>query len=428
MPREAAAHGSIRGDKKTGFRGTITIDGQRRFARGAKKSVVQAKLDAYLEAAATEKARLELDEFKAQTWGAAFEGWIASGAHTVTTVQGHKKLVNGLLSKSDWWPKPIAETTTAEINEWVNTLTNKRGEIASMNTKNMVLSISKKTAAFALRTGAFGISTNPTLAVEVVRRGLPAHIESMSRAESDAVISAAARDSARSAARWSLALHYGLRPAEALALRLSDIDVEPEWIRVTVQGTLVRVAGNKFTETLWVHQKGTKTRAGTRVIPVPRDSTAGAHLLTHLDKLASARAAAPLRADQVAYLQAQRSGLRQTIAEGLAGTVIEDRPLTLPTDWVFPHPDHLYMPHPHDSDRALWQRTCKDAGFAVAPSRYVARHTAATHMLNSGVDDIAVSEIMGHTDVNFTRTRYADSLEDRTKRLTANLYRNPAEQ
>ncbi len=44
-------------------------------------------------------------------------------------------------------------------------------------------------------------------------------------------------------------------------------------------------------------------------------------------------------------------------------------------------------------------------------------------MLDAGADDVAVSEIMGHTDSNFTRTRYADALAERTKRLTAQLYK-----
>lgn len=86
------------------------------------------------------------------------------------------------------------------------------------------------------------------------------------------------------------------------------------------------------------------------------------------------------------------------------------------------------MPHPHDSDRALWKRICVTAGLETAPTRYTARHTAATHMLDAGADDVAVSEIMGHTDSNFARTRSADALAKRTKRLTSQLYRQSTEE
>lgn len=422
MPRESAAHGSIKGDKKSGFRGTITINGQRRFARGATKSEVQKKLNAYLEQAAADRVAAELGELEASTWSAAFEGWIASGSHTVTTIQGHRKLVDGVLSRAPWWAKPIAATTTAEINKWMNDLRTKRGKVAALNTKNMALSIARNSAAYALRTGTFGITANPTADVKITRKGVAEHIESLTRSETDAAISAAADDSLRAAARWALALHYGLRPAEVLALTLRDVAVSADWIEVTVRATLVRVAGNAFTETLWVRQDATKTRAGKRVIPIPRDSEAGRFLLDHLDRLIADRTADPLSAAMVAYVEAQRDGLRRTIAAGLAGTA-DDKPLSIPTDWVFPHPDHRYMPHPHDSDRALWKRICVAAGLETAPTRYTARHTAATHMLDAGADDVAVSEIMGHTDSNFTRTRYADALAERTKRLTAQLYR-----
>lgn len=204
MPRESAAHGSIKGDKKSGFRGTITIDGQRRFARGATKSEVQKKLDSYLEQAAVDKVAAELGELEASTWSAAFEGWIASGSHTVTTIQGHRKLVSGVLSKAPWWAKPIA-TTTAEINKWVNDLATKHGKIAALNTRNMALSIARNSAAFALRTGTFGITSNPTTDVKITRKGVAEHIESLTRGETDAAISAAADDShcvPRHGGRW----------------------------------------------------------------------------------------------------------------------------------------------------------------------------------------------------------------------------------
>lgn len=305
MPRESAAHGSIKGTKAEGFRGAITIDGQRRFARGATKSEVQKKLDSYLESAAADRVAAELGELQASTWSAAFEGWIASGSHTVTTIQGHRKLVSGVLSKAPWWAKPIATTTTAEINKWVNDLRTKRDKITTLNTKNMALSIARNSAAFALRTGTFGITANPTADVKITRKGVAEHIESLTRSETDAAISAAADDSLRAAARWALALHYGLRPAEVLALTLRDVAVSADWIEVTVRATLVRVAGNPFTETLWVRQDATKTRAGKRVIPIPRASEAGRFLLDHLDRLIADRAAGPLTASMVAYVEAQ---------------------------------------------------------------------------------------------------------------------------
>lgn len=435
MPRESSAHGSIKGDKKSGFRGSITIDGKRLHARGVTKGEVQNKLDAHVKAAAeakeaaerTEAAALETAEraaAAARTWDAAFEGWITSSSHTVTTVQGHRKLVTGILSKSPWWWKTIADTTTAEITIWVNALTTKRGTMAKLNTKNMLLSIARNSAAYALGTGTFGLETNPTTAVKIVRRGVSQHIESMTRPEVEKVLRAAGEHSPRAAARWAIALHYGLRPAEVLGLTLDDVTVTPEWIELNIRATLVRLAGNAFTETLWVRQDAPKTRAGRRVIPIPRDSEAGSLLLTHLTALVEYRAANPLSSDQLAYVAALREGLDRSVEAGLAGTDT-DKKLTLATDWLFPHPAHHYIAHSHDSDRALWKRIGTAAGLDLVPTRYTARHTAATHMLDAGADDVAVSEIMGHTDSDFTRNRYADALAERKKRLAASLYQHP---
>ena len=62
---------------------------------------------------------------------------------------------------------------------------------------------------------------------------------------------------------------------------------------------------------------------------------------------------------------------------------------------------------------------CKKAGIEGLRFHDL-RHTAATRMIENGANIVAVSRILGHTDVNITM-RYAhpeDTLKDAVKNLT----------
>lgn len=416
MPREASRHGVILGNKKDGFRGSIVVDGTRKYVRGQTRGAVQERLSALVEKAAADKLLVERAAYAEQGWQIAFDGWMASSSLAVTTIQSHKKLVSGILAKSDWWSKAILDTTTAEIDAWVDGLRNRHGEAAAWNTKNMVVSIAKNTAAYALRTGRFGMTANPVADVAVVRRNVTEHVSSLSRSQVRSILEAARELSPHAAARWSLALHLGLRPAECLGLVLDDVERTPTHLIVTVQATLVRVQANQFTETLWVRQAATKTKAGRRRIPIPTTSVPGMLLNAHLHELARQRAEHEAGDTTAAddYLHELRVALAKSVKAGLAGTDAE-KPLSIPADWLFPHPDAVDRPRPQDSDRAEWKRLCTAAEISPLPTRYAARHTAATHLMDQpGVDPLAVADILGHASLEFSRARYADGLDQRT--------------
>lgn len=159
---------------------------------------------------------------------------------------------------------------------------------------------------------------------------------------------------------YHLALTTGIRPGEERALRWSDIDMERR--TVTIQRTATR-----DTEGRHVISETTKT-GKKRTVPIPDET--------------------------VAALKAWRPVLA---AKQLRTEFWRD------LDLVFPSRNGNLAPPQSWDKRHV--RSCEEAG-VTAISPHGTRHTAATLMIEAGIDVKTVSSILGHASVAFTMNVY----------------------
>lgn len=160
-----------------------------------------------------------------------------------------------------------------------------------------------------------------------------------------------------------LMLCMGLRPAEVCGMPWSDVDLTsqpPGSVRVATTRTIVEGQ---------VVEKGTKTAAGTRVLPLPAVASDALREF-------SARQASECLAAGPAYNR--------------GGHVLVDE---------------LGRPFKTDQLRRWLYKLMAEAGVRkVRP--YDARHACLTYLATSGIPDVVVSAWAGHTDVSFTKRRY----------------------
>jgi integrase len=153
--------------------------------------------------------------------------------------------------------------------------------------------------------------------------------------------------------RWLLALRLGRRQGECLALTLEDFDL--------VQGVVrINKTLNRLPELGFVF-RSTKREASCREIPLDKETF------------------------EVARLVAESSSQRDTST--LVFTSASGGPVDAKSDYL------------------AWQTLLKSA--KVEPKKlHSARHTAATMMVQFGVDIKSVQELLGHSSPSFTMATY----------------------
>lgn len=189
----------------------------------------------------------------------------------------------------------------------------------------------------------------------------PARLDPLTAEEAQKVLRAAKGD--RLEALAYVVLFLGLRRGEALRLRWEDVDAKAGTLRVIKA----------------------KTEAGIRTIPMP--VAVESALRAHARRQKVERMAAPVWADD---------GL---VFASTIGTLIDG--------------DNAYK---------WWQRLCIKAG--IGPRRFHAtRHTAATLMLNNGVELPVIRDTLGHSSIAITADIYA-KVEPDTLRTAATVMDN----
>ena len=208
-------------------------------------------------------------------------------------------------------------------------------------------------------------------------------IEPMRLDEARRLLEAAREHSPMAYARWALALRWGPRQGEALGLRWSDVDLATG--RVSIRQAVQRQQGHGL---VFVTPK---SRAGKRSFVVDEDTRAALALWRR--EQTQIRLASPLWADH-----------------DLVFTTAEGGPID-----------------PRNEARQ-WSRLLDRAGlrhFRI----HDARHTAATYLLESGVNERVLMEILGHSQISLTMNTYAHvtrgSLTDAARRVSA-LYDSDA--
>ena len=202
----------------------------------------------------------------------------------------------------------------------------------------------------------------------------------MSLDEAKRVLEAARVHGPMAYARWALALRWGPRQGEALGLRWSDVDLKSG--TVSIRQAVQRQKGKGL---VFVTPK---SRAGRRSFVID-DDTRNA-LVTWRRAQAEIRLASDRWAEHDLIFATREGG---PLERGNGGR--------------------------------QWKKLLADAG--VGSFRvHDARHTAATYLLECGVSERALMEILGHSQIGLTMNTYAHvtdrSLSDAAVRVSV-LYR-----
>ena len=244
--------------------------------------------------------------------------------------------------------------------------------------------------------------------------------ESLSRDESRAVLDVARRH--RNGARWYLGLAIGPRQGETLGLRWPDLDLDAEV--VTIQWQLQRLTWRHGCDD--PHACGGRPRRHNpkglhRFDPCPKDCTrhkgkrgcpppcprdCDGHASTCPDKqeggLVITRPKGWRRRPHPRIV-ALPPGVAQMLREHREAQKAEQREAGnrwKGNDYVFCHRDG--RPIDPRVDWAEWKDILREAG--VPPARvHVMRHSAATALLDFGVDLSIIQEVLGHADARTTR-------------------------
>lgn len=164
---------------------------------------------------------------------------------------------------------------------------------------------------------------------------------------------------------WAVLLiaHTGLRRGEALALRWDDVDLDHETPTIRVRGTLARTRGQLVVTT-------PKTAQSLRTIPLAPDAVDA------------------LRRQRAAQMRDRLRAANVWTDSGHVFATEEGKPVD---------PRNLYR---------VVQVAAKAAGLEHV-GVHALRHTAATLMLEGGVNIKAVSSLLGHSSVAITGDVYA---------------------
>jgi integrase len=170
---------------------------------------------------------------------------------------------------------------------------------------------------------------------------------------------------------YSVVIALGLRPAEAIGLRWSDVDLVER--RLAVRQTIQRIRANPEAprgqrSRLYIDE--TKTDAGTRLIDLPESLVA--RLRLHKALQAQERLAAGKDWHDL--------GL---VFSTPLGTPLEERRVV-----------------------RIFKEALAAASLPQSVRLYDCRHTAASLLYAQGVPELQISAILGHTDPAFTRRTY----------------------
>jgi integrase len=194
--------------------------------------------------------------------------------------------------------------------------------------------------------------------------------DTLTPAEADAVIAAAAKD--RLGALATLLLTLGLRKGEALALRWTHVELDDPSPSITITATLSRVTGKGLVV------GSTKTAGSEGSIPLVEPA-----------------------------LSAMRQHRKRQGKERLAAAAWAD------ADIVFASPIGTWT-DPRNALRA-WHEWTQQAGLGKR-RMHASRHTCATVMLASGVPLEVVSAVLRHSSIRMTADSYARVSADAKRR------------
>ncbi|AMM31679.1 hypothetical protein SA2016_0994 [Sinomonas atrocyanea] len=386
-----------------GWKGYVTVDGQRKYfwaktrreADLKRRHLVEHPEDVRNERAAQQEAvephppTRNVAVFGSSTVGAIVSGWIdhklkvERGRHKPKTSRGYSDHLRIHVNHPEYGIGDLdADEVTAEGLE----------DFFTALREEALLGASARRGIHSLLNSAFNFALERRMvrANPVPRYLRPAphdgEIVEIDPAQVEQLLLHFAFDSTYEA-RWLLALFVGLRPGEALAIQVEDIDWNKGLLRV--------------------YQQLQQDSGSGGLILVPVKSRTSKRTLVLPDFVLEA-----LKARRAALIEQQR-------AAGEAwnpwrGTGEQAPQFLFVQDNGQPIRPRL--------DYAIWKRLLEVAGVvregvrdgvpvleAVPVSRYACRHHAATWLLGIGNDVALVSRYLGHSDVGFTMRTYVSS-------------------
>lgn len=375
MSRRAKGEGTI-SQTETGWRARIVINGREHTRRAPTKAAAREALDELRQ-----HARYGVEP-STMTVGEWLEHWLTNIAElSHDTARGYRAYLRNYLLPA-LGSIPLSRLRSEDIERlyasmrdgtYARPITLKNGRVReprplSSSTIRQAHAILSRALRVALQRKH--ITWSPADAVEPPKTTRK-KVQSLQPADAQAIRQAARGTTYE--ARWALALALGLRPAEALGLAWDAL----EGSRLTISRQLTYTpAGLALVDYV-------KTDEALRTLTVP------APILDMLEAWRRQQLLWQLDADWQHWTSPGR----------------EATPLMM---WTMPDGSPLKPRH----DAELWYRLCDAAG-VPRQRRYVARHTAASTLLDMGVSLSVVSEILGHTDESFTRRQYVDIFDAR---------------
>lgn len=378
MSRAANGSGSVYKTTQ-GWRGSIMLNGRRRYASGANKTEVSEKLRAL--------KRQSDDGFIQKGRSPKLLAWIThwldataplpdlsestrAKRHSLKTDESYRAIIR--LYLPEWLGSiTLSKLTPDHLEDAYSDLAGKK---LTQSTIYRLHAIIRASLSLAVKRGHVPLN----VAQNVISPPQPTASKKMSaysRADQQAIRAVLA--GSRSAARWEIALALGPRPGEVLGLEWSHIDFQARTIRIVQQIQTVKK------ELLLVPY--TKSTASSRLIPMPE----------FIAKLLLAH-----RAEQL-------------LERGAAGDKWEDwSPDGAPHAFVFTSALRPGRPITPSGDATQWKRIQERAGLP-AKSPYHARHTAASEMIAAGIELTVIAEIMGHANTKILQDVYAHAIEER---------------
>lgn len=370
MARNLKGEGSVykSGD---GWRGYITVHGERRHFRATTKTGAHAKRDALI---ALRDAGLNVNaKYSVEAW---LEHWLTTGLSWSPRYRDTQTYIVRAVLSPALGTVPLTELRPEHVEQWIDGLLNpKERGVRPLAASSVRRYHSTLHGALKVAERRGHIIRNAAALVELPKVG-KAETTSYSVADTRAILEAARGD--RMEARWLLALMLGVRPSETLGLTWDTIDLRGG--RVTIK-----------------QQMRAKKGGGFELQPFPK-SHAGYRTLR-----------APARVTEALREHRERQLLER-----------------LDSDWKGWDHDLVFAsakgtPIGDGVDTRAWHRLLDVAGLPYV-KRYQARHTAATLQLKQSGQDVAVvAKNLGHADPGFTYRVYIHPLEDAEAALAGQM-------
>lgn len=368
MARAANGEGSVYKSKDGRWRGSVSVNGKRKYVSAATKGEASKKVRALL----LQKETGELVAGKTMTVAEWVQYWhtVTEDKHAASTHAGYRTHIERHIIPNIG-KKRLDKLTIDDLDRFYKKMNDDGYSGATRRQVHSILRVALKHAVWRGHVGR-----NVAAMVEPPSVGR-SEATALSDADVAAIYKALSEDRFR--ARWHLSLDFGLRPGEAIALEWKHIDFTAGTVKIEQQILQIRGKGAQLVQS-------TKTGAGARRIALPPYM---------MEMLAETR-------DQQLRDRAERPDWAGWEPDGK------------PHSFCFTRPDGSVLRPGYDT--GLWKELLTRAGLPHT-KRYASRHTAASAAIADGADIPAVAEMMGHSNPAVTLSIYTHAIEERKVQL-----------